>query len=132
MNEKQTMDLFSIFSILAIFIACLGLLGLATFIIERKTKEIGIRKVLGATIPEIVFLLSKEFSKWILIANIIAWPLAFYAMSNWLKDYAYRININLWVFILSGFIALAIAMLTISAHAIKAATANPVKSLRYE
>ena len=120
------------FSILAILIACLGLLGLAAFVTEQRTKEIGIRKVLGASLPSLLFMLSKEFLKWVLIANIIAWPIAYYAMNNWLKDFAYRININLWIFALAGFIALIIALLTVSSHAIKAATANPVKSLRYE
>ncbi len=130
--EQRTSKIVITFSILAIFIACLGLLGLAAFIIEQRTKEIGIRKVLGATIFEIVILLSKEFLKWVLIANIIAWPVAYYVMNNWLKDFAYRVNISLWIFVLSGIAALIIALLTISSHAIKAATSNPVKSLRYE
>ena len=131
-SDKKTSKISAVFSILAIFIACLGLLGLISFITEQRTKEIGIRKVLGASAYEIIFLLLREFVKWVLIANVIAWPVAYYIMNNWLKDFAYRINISIWIFILSGAMALIIALLTISMHAIKAATANPVKSLRYE
>jgi putative ABC transport system permease protein len=108
------------------------LLGLAAFITEQRTKEIGIRKVLGASIPSLLFMLSKEFLKWVLMANIIAWPVAYYIMNNWLNNFAYRTNITLWVFIVSGIIALLIALLTVCYHAIKAAMANPVESLRYE
>ncbi len=120
------------FSTLAIIVACLGLFGLATFLAEQRTKEIGVRKVLGASVPAILLMLSKEFIKWIVIANIIAWPLAYYFMSKWLQEFAYRINISWWLFIIAGFVALIIALITISFQAIKAATANPVKSLRYE
>ena len=130
--EQRTSKIASTFAVLAIFIACLGLLGLAAFITEQRTKEIGIRKVLGASIPSLLFMLSKEFLKWVLVANIIAWPVAYYVMNNWLKDFAYRIDINLWIFLLSGIIALVIALLTVSSHAVKAAIANPIKSLRYE
>ena len=130
--DQRTSKIASTFSILAIFIACLGLLGLASFVTEQRTKEIGIRKVLGASIPSLLFMLSKEFLKWVLIANIIAWPVAYYAMNNWLNNFAYRVNINLWIFILGGIAALIIALFTISSHAIKAATSNPIKSLRYE
>ncbi len=131
-DEQQTSKIASTFSVLAIFIACLGLLGLAAFVTEQRTKEIGIRKVLGATIPEIIILLSKEFTKWVLIANIIAWPVAYFVMNNWLKDFAYRTSITPWVFLYSGIAALIIALFTVSVHAIKAATANPVKALRNE
>ncbi len=130
--EERTGKLATIFSILAIFIACLGLLGLAAFITEQRTKEIGVRKVLGASVPEIIFLLSKEFTKWVLIANAIAWPVAYLVMNNWLQSFAYRINIGPLIFLYSGIIALLIALLTVSSHAIRAARANPVKSLRYE
>lgn len=130
--ENKTSDLFNIFAALAIIISCLGLFGLAAYTVERRTKEIGIRKVLGATIPEIIFLLSKEFSKWIIIANIIAWPLAYYIMNNWLKDFAYRINIGIGIFLLSGIIALIIALITVGANTIKAAASNPIDALRYE
>jgi putative ABC transport system permease protein len=130
--EQRTSKIATTFSILAILIACLGLLGLAAFVTEQRTKEIGIRKVLGASILEIILLLSKEFVKWVLIANIIAWPLAYYVMNNWLNNFAYRINLGIWTFLISGLIALIIALATVSSHAIRAATANPIKSLRYE
>jgi putative ABC transport system permease protein len=120
------------FSTLAIIVACLGLFGLATFLAEQRTKEIGVRKVLGASVPAIFFMLSKEFIKWIAVANIIAWPVAYYFMDKWLQGFAYRINISWWLFVAAGFIALVIALLTVSYQAIKAATANPVEALRYE
>jgi len=107
-------------------------MGLAAFSIEQRTKELGIRKVLGASVKSILLLLSKEFIKWIVVANIIAWPIAYYLMNEWLKDFAYRIDINLWLFILSGGIALFIALLTVSYQTIKAAIVNPVESLRNE
>jgi len=132
LNEQRTSNIATIFSVLAIFIACLGLLGLAAFVTEQRTKEIGIRKSLGASVPEIVILLSKEFTKWVLVANAIAWPLAYFIMNYWLMNFAYRITITPWVFIISGIIALLIALLTVSIHAIRAATANPILSLRYE
>ncbi len=125
-------NLFTIFSFLAILIACLGLLGLATYSAVQRTKEIGVRKVLGAEVSSIVTLLSKDFMKLVLIAILIATPFSWYAMSKWLNVYAYQIKISWWVFALSGGIALAIAVATVSFHAIKAARANPVKSLRTE
>ncbi len=131
-QEQNLRTLFQYFSILAIFIACLGLFGLASFAAERRTKEIGIRKILGASSRGLVFLLSKEFSKWVLIANIFAWPVAYYAMSRWLSGYAYRTSIDPSVFILSGFVALALALITVSAQSIRAALANPVEALKYE
>lgn len=131
-SERKTGTIFNFFSLVALFIACLGLYGLASFSAEQRTKEIGVRKVLGASVAEVVFLLSKEFTKWVLMANIIAWPVAYYFMNKWLEDFAYRIDITLWVFVLSGGIALLIALVTVSYQAIKAALANPVESLRYE
>ncbi len=130
--EQKTGEVFTTFSLLAIFIACLGLFGLAAFTAERRTKEIGIRKTLGSSIAGIIFLLSKEFTKWVLIANVIAWPVAYYLMNNWLKDFAYRIEMSLWTFVLSGVLALVVAELTVGFHAMRAATANPVEALRYE
>ncbi len=130
--EQKLGDIFGLFSMLAIFIACLGLLGLTSFTAEQKTKEIGIRKVLGATTSGIVLMFSKEFLKLIVIANIIAWPLTYYLMNIWLEDFAYRISIQPSTFIISGFIALGITILTVSYQAIKVAMSNPVKSLRYE
>jgi len=131
-SEERAGTVAAVFSALAIFIACLGLFGLASFITEQRKKEIGIRKVLGASVFELITMLSREFTKWVLIANIIAWPLAYYFMNKWLQNFAYRINVNWWLFLIAGCIALIIALLTISFQAIKAATANPVESLRYE
>jgi len=131
-SDQKTGEILTSFSLLAIFIACLGLFGLAAFTTERRTKEIGIRKALGASVTRVIFILSKEFTKWVLIANIIAWPVAYYFMNKWLQDFAYRINISVWIFVLSGILALLIALLTVISHAVKAARANPVKSLRYE
>jgi putative ABC transport system permease protein len=131
-SEEKTGIVAAIFSFLAIFIACLGLFGLAAFVTEQRTKEIGIRKALGASVSEIVIILSKQFTKWVVFANLIAWPVAYYIMNKWLENFAYRIELNLWVFVLSGLSALLIALITISFHAVKAATANPIKSLKYE
>lgn len=119
-------------TILAIIISALGLFGLSFFIMERRTKEIGIRKVLGASVPRTVAMLSTEFTKWALLANLIAWPIAWYTVNKWLQNFAYRIEIGWWVFLLAGSLALVIALLTVSTHAIRAALANPVESLRYE
>ncbi|MBN1300708.1 MAG: ABC transporter permease [Melioribacteraceae bacterium] len=130
--ERKTGELFTAFSILAVLIACLGLFGLAAFITEQKTKEIGIRKVMGASIGGILFLLVKEFSKWVIIANIIAWPMAYYAMSRWLEGFAYKIDLGWWIFITSGFISLIVAIMTVSSQVIKAASQNPARSLRTE
>ena len=121
-----------IFSILAIFIACLGLFGLATFIAEQRTKEIGIRKVLGASVNGVVRLLSNDFLKLVVIAFIIAAPLSWWAMHHWLQDFAYRTDISWWIFVLAGAITLFIALATVSFQAVRAAIANPVKSLRTE
>jgi len=121
-----------IFAILAILIACLGLFGLSTYMAEQRTKEIGIRKVLGATAGNLAAMLSRDFLRLVLIAAIIAFPVAWWAMHNWLQDFAYRINISWWVFAVAAFVALLIALLTVSFQAIKAALANPVNSLRTE
>jgi len=131
-EEERLSTIFSYFTLFAIFIACLGLFGLASFTAEQRTKEIGIRKVLGASVHGIVILLSKEFTKWVLVANIVAWPVAYYVMNKWLQYFAYRINVGVWIFILAGALALIIALLTVSYQAIKSALANPVEALRYE
>ena len=131
-SEQKQGTIFTIFSFLAIFIACLGLFGLSAFATTQRVKEIGIRKVLGAGVLTIVTLLTKEFLKLVGIATVIAFPVAWFSMNNWLHDFAYRINISWWVFIMAGVIAACIALFTISFQAIKAAIANPVKSLRSE
>ena len=131
-TEQQQGSLFTIFSCIAIFIACLGLFGLSAFTISQRVKEIGVRKVLGASVPQIVTELSKDFLKLVLIAAIIALPLSWYFMSQWLHDFASRINISVWVLLMAGVAAVVIAFATISFQSIKAALANPVKSLRSE
>jgi ABC-type antimicrobial peptide transport system permease subunit len=131
-TDERAGTLFNVFAGIAIFISCLGLFGLATYTAQVKFKEIGIRKVLGASVSGIVQLISKDFLKLVVIAIVIAVPVAWWAMSKWLDGFAYRINISWWVFVLAGFIALFIALATVSFQAIKAAVANPVKSLRTE
>lgn len=131
-SEEKTASTATLFSVLAIFIACLGLFGLAAFTAEQRTKEIGVRKVLGATVTGIARLLSKDFLKLVLIAFVIAAPVAYFLMQQWLLDFAYRTEINWWVFAFAGIAALCIALLTVSFQAIKAGIANPVKSLRTE
>lgn len=131
-SETRMQNIFSYFAVIAIIISCLGLFGLASYIAERRTKEIGIRKVLGANVFGLSYLLSVEFSKWVLISNVIAWPVAYFLMNNWLQNFEYRTDMNLWAFLFSGGIALLIALITVSFQVIKAATANPVKSLKYE
>ncbi|MBA2329709.1 MAG: ABC transporter permease [Flavisolibacter sp.] len=130
--EQRVGKISLIFSVIAIFIGCLGLFGLAAFIAEQRTKEIGIRKVLGASVNGIVHLLSKDFLKLVLIAFVIAAPFAWWAMHKWLEDFAFRINISWWIFLVAGLIALSIALFTVSFQAIRAALANPVDNLRTE
>jgi putative ABC transport system permease protein len=132
MSEIQDGKVMTTFASLAILIACLGLFGLASFTASQRTKEIGIRKVMGASAPRIMYLLSKQFIKWILIANLIAWPVAYFTMSKWLQNFAYRIDVHIWMFVLSTFVALLIALITVSYQTIKAARTHPVNSLRYE
>jgi putative ABC transport system permease protein len=131
-SEQRQKTIFTSFAFIAIFIACLGLFGLSAFTISQRVKEIGIRKVLGADVNNIVGLLSKDFLKLVVIAAVIAFPLAWLAMSKWLEDFAYRIEIPWWIFLAAGIIAATVAFITISFQAIKAATANPVKNLRTE
>jgi len=131
-SEQRQETIFTVFACIAIFIACLGLFGLSAFEITQRIKEIGVRKVLGANVRSIVTLLSKDFLKLVLVATIIAFPIAWYAMSHWLQGFAYRISIQWWVFLLSAILALIVALVTVSFQAIKAAVANPVDSLRSE
>lgn len=131
-NEKQTRSLLYIFAVIAIFISCLGLFGLASFMAERRTKEIGIRKTNGATTSNILRLLSLDFTKWVMLANIIAWPATWWAMKKWLESFAYQIDISYWVFLVAGILAFVIALATVSFHAIRASRQNPGMSLRYE
>ncbi|HSZ85625.1 MAG TPA: ABC transporter permease [Puia sp.] len=130
--EQQTGKLFITFAVFAIFIACLGLFGLVTYAAEQRTKEIGIRKVLGANVGGIVTMISKDFLKLVLIAAVIAFPIAWWAMNKWLQSFAFRTNISWWIFLLAGLLTIIIALVTVCFQAIKAAVANPVKSLRTE
>ena len=131
-TERGIGNAFRYFSLIAIFIACLGLFGLTSFTVEQRTKEIGIRKILGASVPNIIGMLSFEFTKLVLLANIIAWPAAYYAMNRWLDGFAYRTALVPWIFLLTGIVTLMIAMITIGLQSVKAACTNPADSLRYE
>jgi putative ABC transport system permease protein len=131
-NEKKTKSLLIVFALMSIFISCLGLFGLASFMAARRTKEIGIRKANGASTKNIFTLLSLDFTKWILLANIIAWPLIWFALKKWLESFAYRVDLQLWVFVVAGFLTFVIALATISYHAIHASRQNPGLLFRYE
>ncbi|HKR05924.1 MAG TPA: ABC transporter permease [Bacteroidia bacterium] len=131
-SEQRMGSIFSIFTVLSIFVGCLGLFGLAAYTAERRTKEIGVRKVLGASVQGLIALLSKDFIRLVLISAVIAFPIAWWSMNKWLEDFAYRITIEWWIFFVSALLALLIAFLTVSVQAFKAAVANPVKSLRTE
>jgi putative ABC transport system permease protein len=130
--EQRIESIFGTFAALAIFIACLGLFALASFMAEQKTKEIGIRKVLGSSVPGIIFLLSKDFIKWVMIAFLMACPVSYFVMIGWLRDFAYRVNIGYGIFLMAGGTILLISLFTLSTQSVKAALANPVDSLRYE
>jgi putative ABC transport system permease protein len=131
-NSIKLIRLFFSIAAFILLIACINTMNLSSARAAKRMKEIGIRKVIGASVTRIMFLLSTGFTKWIILANLISWPIAYYAMYRWLQNFAYRININIWIFIFSGTLALFIALLTLSYQTIKAATANPVDSLRYE
>lgn len=131
-SEDRYSQVISVFSVVALFIACLGLLGLASFIAKQRKKEIGIRKVHGASIESIIQIVSGEFAILVIIGNLIAWPTAYYFMNKWLQEFAYRVDLSWWIFIVSGLMTLIIAMLTVGYQAIKAAVANPVESLKNE
>jgi len=131
-SEEKTGTLIGVFTLIGVLVACFGLFGLASFMVEQRTKEIAIRKVHGARVPDTVSLLIKDFIKWILISNIIAWPIAYFVVNRWLQNFFYRVNLGIGIFIFTGIIVLAIALLTISYQVIKTATTNPVDYLRYE
>ncbi len=131
-SEARLERIFKSFAVLAVFIACLGLFGLASFIAEQKTKEIGIRKVLGSSTAGIVALLNQDFLKWIAAATLIAWPISYFTMQAWIQKFAYRANIEIWIFLLSAAIGLGVAMLTVSLQTLRAARANPAESLKHE
>jgi putative ABC transport system permease protein len=131
-SEGRMEQILKGFSFLALFLSCLGLLGLAAFLAERRTKEVGIRKVLGASSTGLFFLLSKEFTKWILLSNIIAWPLAYLCARHWLQGFAFRAPLKLWVFVLSGSLGFVIVYLTVACLSLRSARSNPVDSLRHE
>src|SRR5258707_969112 len=131
-KDQRTSDIVGYFTIITILIACLGLFGLSAFSAEQRTREIGIRKVLGASVTNVAALLSKDFIKLVLIAIVIASPLAWYAMNKWLEGFAYKITISWWMFLIAGIVAVLIALITVSFQAIKAAVVNPAKSLRTE
>ncbi len=130
--EERLSDIFSSFTIFAIVIACLGLFGMASYTAEQRTKEIGIRKVLGASVTGVMALLSRDFIKLVVFANLVAWPVAYWAMHIWLKNFAYRAGIALWIFVLTGLGALGIALLTVSYQSVRAALSDPVQALKYE
>lgn len=130
--EQKIGRLFSIFALLSIFIACLGLFGLASFTAESRTKEIGIRKALGAPVPNIVWLLNREYVKNVILAMLLAWPIGFYSMSGWLENFHYRIKLGIFPFIAASLGALIIALLTVSLQTFKAASTNPADTLHYE
>ena len=131
-REQRMVDLLKYFAIMAIIIACLGLFGLSSFTAEQRTKEIGIRKVLGANEPTLVYLLCKEFLILVAVSGLIAWPISYYVMLNWLESFAYRFDLGVSIFLFSGIIAIIISLITVSYQAIRAAIANPVNSLKYE
>jgi putative ABC transport system permease protein len=122
----------TLFSFLAIFVSCLGLFGLAAYVAEQRTKEIGVRKVLGAPLSNIMWLLTGQFIKWVIVANLIAWPVGYFVMNRWLEGFAFRASLSIWIFVISGLTAFAIAALTVSSQVIKAALANPTDCLKYE
>jgi len=132
LSESRMRSLFALFAALSIFLSCLGLYGLSSFMAERRTREIGIRKAVGARSWQIVTLFSWDALKWVLISNVIAWPIAWIYMNHWLKDFAYKANISPWIFLLSGFVVILISLITLSFQATKAARINPAYTIKRE
>ena len=132
LSDRRFGQIFGLFTLLAIFVACLGLFGLASFMTLQRTKEIGIRKALGSTSSQVVVLLSKGFVQLVIIANMIAWPLAWYIMNQWLEGFPYRINIDPFLFLVAGMVVVAIAFVSVGFQTLKAAAINPAESLRSE
>jgi putative ABC transport system permease protein len=131
-NDNRAGKIVTLFSFLAIFVSCLGLFGLAAFVAEQRTKEISVRKILGASLSHLLWLLTGQFVIWVIAANLIAWPLGYWVMNRWLQGFAFRTSLSIWIFLASGLAALAIAALTVSFQVAKAALANPAESLKYE
>jgi putative ABC transport system permease protein len=131
-KEEDIRRLIILFSVISIFLSMMGLFGMVVFLIKKRTKEIGIRKSNGAKTGEIMFMLSKDFTKWVGLAFIFACPIAYFAMNKWLQNFAYRTNLSWWIFVLAGSIAYIIALLTVSWQSYRAASRNPVEALRYE
>ena len=131
-NDNRAGRIVTLFSCLAIFVSCLGLFGLAAYVAEQRTKEIGVRKVLGAPLSHILWLLTGQFVKWVVLASLVAWPVGYWIMNRWLEGFAFRSSLSMWIFLVSGLVALIIATLTVSSQVIKTALANPVQSLKYE
>jgi putative ABC transport system permease protein len=131
-GEEKLREIFVYFSLLAIFIACLGLFGMVSFSAEKRTKEIGIRKVLGAPVVGMCTMLSKQFVKLVLVASLISWPIGYFALHKWLQHFPYHIDLKVWTFLFSTTLAFLVALLTVSFQSLKAARANPVDSLKYE
>ena len=131
-NDSRAGRIVTLFSCLAIFVSCLGLFGLAAFVADQRTKEIGVRKVLGAPLSNIMWLLTGQFVKWVIVANLIAWPVGYWIMNRWLQGFVFRASLSIWIFLASGLAALAVAAVTVSSQVIKAALANPAESLKYE
>jgi putative ABC transport system permease protein len=131
-KEQRLVSLLVFFCGLTVFVACLGIVGLASYGTKQRTKEIGVRKILGASVSGVIGLLIKSFARWVVIANLLAWPVAYYAAGRWLRSFAYRTPIGVWPFVLAGLLALTVALLSVIYQAYRAAAANPIHSLRYE
>jgi putative ABC transport system permease protein len=131
-NDIRAGKIVALFSFLAIFVSCLGLVGLAAFVTEQRTKEIGVRKVLGADLVNVVWLLTRQFVKWVIVATLIAWPLGYWVMNRWLEGFAFRTGLSVWIFLVSGLAAMGIAVMSVGSQVLKAALANPAESLKYE